>query len=111
MHIHIYVYIMSLLLVYMFPPASSESRGRRQGYMGHLMKMVNLLVRCGETDQSLAAMIQDTMEEELQQRWNHFLSSTVADSNRKNETNLVGGWVVTRAPVITDKLTIELLKV
>ena len=61
--------------------------------MGHLMRMVNLLVRCGETDQGLAALLRDTMEEDLQQRWNDFLSSTVADSNRKNETNLVGGWV------------------
>ena len=68
---------------------SSETKGRRQGYMGHLMKMVNLLVRCGEADQALAAMIRDTMEEELQLRWNNFLSGTVADANKKNETNLV----------------------
>ena len=68
---------------------SSETGGRRQGFMGHLMKMVNLLVRCGETDQGLAAIMRETMAEEVQQRWNQFLSGTVADSNRKNETNLV----------------------
>jgi hypothetical protein len=69
---------------------SSESRGRRQGYMGHLIRMVNLLVRCGETDQGLASMLRDTMEEDLQQRWNLFISGTVADTNKKNETNLGG---------------------
>ena len=58
--------------------------------MGHLIRMVNLLVRCGETDQGLASMLRDTMEEDLQQRWNHFISGTVADTNKKNETNLVG---------------------
>lgn len=57
--------------------------------MGHLMKIVNLIVQCGETDQSLALMMKDTMEENVQKRWNEFLSSSVADANRKNETNLV----------------------
>ena len=69
---------------------SSEPRGQRQGYMGHLMKIVNLIIQCGEADQNLAHMLKDTMEEDIQKRWNDFLSSTVADANKKNETNLVG---------------------
>lgn len=70
--------------------SSSEPRGQRQGYMGHLMKMVNLIMHCGEADQNLALMLKDTLEEDVQKRWNDFLSSTVADTNKKNETNLVG---------------------
>ena len=68
---------------------SSEPHGQRQGYMGHLMKMVNLLMHCGEVDLNLAVMLKDTMEEGVQQKWNSFLSGTVADTNKKNETNLV----------------------
>ena len=33
---------------------SSEARGCRQGYMGHLIRITNSLVRCGEGDESVS---------------------------------------------------------
>ena len=68
---------------------SSQPEGNRQGYMGHLIKMVNQIVLCGESDCNLGQILKDTMEEDVQKRWNEFVSGTVADTNRKNETNLV----------------------
>ena len=68
--------------------------------MGHLMKIVNLLIHCGEVDPRLAVMLKDTMEEEVQQRWSNFLSGTVADTNKKNETNLVRLFIQVLAQLI-----------
>lgn len=68
---------------------SSELKGQRQGYMGHLIKIVNKILHCGENDLKLGQMLKDAMEEDIQKRWNEFISGTVADTNRKNETNLV----------------------
>lgn len=68
---------------------SSEPRGNRQGHMGHLIKIVNQIVTCGANDQNLGQILKDAMEEDVQKKWNEFVSGTVAETNRKNETNLV----------------------
>ena len=73
--------------------------------MGHLMKIVNLIMQCGEADQNLAHMLRDAMEEDVQKRWNDFLSSTVADTNKKNETNLVGIYAVIFSLLLTNFCT------
>ena len=76
------------MYVYIFV-CSSQVGGNRQGYMGHLIKIVNQIVLCGESDCNLGQIINDTMEEDIQKSWKEFISGTVADTNRKNETNLV----------------------
>ena len=71
---------------------SSEPRGQRLGYMGHLIRIVNLILQCGEADQNLAQILKDAMEGDVQKKWNDFIAGTVADTNKKNETNLVSSW-------------------
>ena len=83
---------------------NSEAKGCRQGYMGHLIRMVNQIA--GNT-RALAlgtgtvtrtgddvTMIEDnTLQSELDdatfQRWSEFLLGPLADMNKKNDTNLV----------------------
>ena len=95
-------------------PFNSEAKGCRQGYMGHLIRMVNQIA--GNT-RALAlgtgtvtrtgddvTMIEDnTLQSELDdatfQRWSEFLLGPLADMNKKNDTNLVrvhvhvDGWI------------------
>ncbi|XP_064396518.1 serine/threonine-protein phosphatase 6 regulatory subunit 3-like isoform X2 [Halichondria panicea] len=69
---------------------SSESKGRRQGYMGHLIRIINSLVRCGEGDESLREALKISLDEDTQQQWNNFIIGPIAELNKRNETNLGG---------------------
>lgn len=60
--------------------------------MGHLIKIVNQIVTCGANDQNLGQILKDAMEEDVQKKWNEFVLGTVAETNRRNETNLVSLW-------------------
>ena len=59
--------------------------------MGHLVRITNRFVECGEGDEQLKSLMKLSMDEATQQRWDDFLSGPIADMNRKNETNLVSG--------------------
>ena len=62
--------------------------------MGHLVRITNTLVQCREGDEQLRTVMEEALDEDTQQRWNDFLSGSVADMNKKNETNLVCSWGV-----------------
>eukprot|EP00731_Ephydatia_muelleri_P037390 Em0458g2a len=62
----------------------------RQGYMGHLLKIVNCLVMSGDTDEQLRDVLKTNLSKEMFSRWSDFLSGPVADQNKKNDTNLGG---------------------
>ena len=38
--------------------------------------------------------MEEALDKDTQQRWNDFLSGSVAEMNKKNETNLVCSWGV-----------------
>lgn len=59
--------------------------------MGHLVRITNRFVECGEGDEQLMSLMKLSLDEATQQRWNDFLSGPIADMNKKNETNLVSG--------------------
>ena len=60
--------------------------------MGHLIRITNTLVQCREGDEQLRAAMEQSLDEDTQQRWNDFISGSLADMNKKNETNLVCSW-------------------
>ena len=60
--------------------------------MGHLIRITNTLVQCREGDEQLRAAMEQALDEDTQQRWNDFISGSLADMNKKNETNLVCSW-------------------
>lgn len=84
----------------------SEDNGRRQGYMGHLIRMANHVAdntrnmsvngraslgrgRGEEEEPSRECKLPPELDHELVQQWNDFMVGALADMNKKNDTNLV----------------------
>ena len=70
-------------------PFSSKG-GRRQGYMGHLIRIVNAVSRCMEGNEAGVKALKP-LDDDTHQKWSDFMSGYVAEMNKKNETNLVSG--------------------
>ncbi|XP_046551298.1 serine/threonine-protein phosphatase 6 regulatory subunit 3-like isoform X1 [Haliotis rubra] len=67
--------------------------GRRRGFMGHLTKMANTLVSSLEKGEN-AEFVKDCFNEtpeESRQRWETFVSGTLAEINKKNTVELIRG--------------------
>lgn len=65
--------------------------GRRKGFMGHLTKIANAVVQSSEKG-SNTALIGELIKEfpdEQQERWESFISGSLADTNKKNTVDLV----------------------
>ena len=62
--------------------------------MGHLIRIVNSLVQSGERDETLPESARGLLDEETQRRWSEFIGGALAETNRRNETNLVGNTTV-----------------
>ena len=100
-YVHAYVYMHAYLYnthaythahirTYTHIPLTMCSNNKaRQGYMGHLLKIVNCLAMSGDADEQLRELLKTTLSKEMFSRWNDFLNGPVADQNKKNETNLV----------------------
>uniref|UniRef100_T1JCJ0 J domain-containing protein n=1 Tax=Strigamia maritima TaxID=126957 RepID=T1JCJ0_STRMM len=67
--------------------------GNRRGYMGHLTKIANHVAENAEkgpTSEMIQAQLKEIPEDYLQ-KWETFVSSTLAEINKKNLASLVGG--------------------
>ncbi|XP_071113932.1 serine/threonine-protein phosphatase 6 regulatory subunit 3-like isoform X3 [Haliotis cracherodii] len=67
--------------------------GRRRGFMGHLTKMANTLVSSLEKGEN-AEFVKDCFNEtpeDCRQRWERFVSGTLAEINKKNTVELIRG--------------------
>ncbi|CAE1307134.1 Serine/threonine-protein phosphatase 6 regulatory subunit 3-A,Serine/threonine-protein phosphatase 6 regulatory subunit 3-B,Serine/threonine-protein phosphatase 6 regulatory subunit 3,Serine/threonine-protein phosphatase 6 regulatory subunit 1,Serine/threonine-protein phosphatase 6 regulatory subunit 2 [Acanthosepion pharaonis] len=67
--------------------------GRRRGYMGHLTKIANHIAECLEKGEN-SELLKDQMKEipeEYRNKWESFVSSTLAEINKKNTVKLVQG--------------------
>lgn len=65
--------------------------GRRKGFMGHLTKIANTLVQSSEKGPNashVGELIKELSEEE-QEKWEHFVSESLAETNKKNTVDLV----------------------
>ncbi|XP_018426627.1 PREDICTED: serine/threonine-protein phosphatase 6 regulatory subunit 1-like, partial [Nanorana parkeri] len=65
--------------------------GRRKGFMGHLTKIANALVQSSEKghNASLVGQLIKELLEEQQEQWEHFVSGSLSDTNKKNTVDLV----------------------
>lgn len=65
--------------------------GRRKGFMGHLTKIANALVQSSEKGSNalLIDQLLKELSEEQQERWEHFVSGSLSDTNKKNTVDLV----------------------
>lgn len=65
--------------------------GRRKGFMGHLTKIANAVVQSSEKGSNTALIGQLIKEfpDEQQERWDGFISGSLADTNKKNTVDLV----------------------
>ena len=66
----------------------------RLGYMGHLIKIANLIVESGAEDPVKSYF--ETCDSELSERWNNFVENDLARINK-----------VHRTPLVDDRLPIE----
>ena len=58
--------------------------------MGHLIGMVTSLVQSGVRDETLPESARGLLDEDTQRRWSEFVGGALTETNRRNETNLVG---------------------
>ncbi|XP_052237011.1 serine/threonine-protein phosphatase 6 regulatory subunit 3-like isoform X2 [Dreissena polymorpha] len=67
--------------------------GRRKGFMGHLTRIANDVVHAQESGENAEAIksIVSELPEQLKERWVTFLSGALADTNKKNQIQLVQG--------------------
>ncbi|XP_075046181.1 serine/threonine-protein phosphatase 6 regulatory subunit 1 isoform X2 [Mixophyes fleayi] len=65
--------------------------GRRKGFMGHLTKIANSLVHSSEKgpNASLIGQLIKELPEEQQEQWEHFISGSLSETNKKNTVDLV----------------------
>lgn len=79
-----------------------DTRGCRQGYMGHLIRLTNQIAGNARAlsldmagtlslNRSLEeTRLQEELDEETYRLWSEFITGPVTDMNKKNNTNLVG---------------------
>ncbi|XP_050390728.1 serine/threonine-protein phosphatase 6 regulatory subunit 3 isoform X2 [Patella vulgata] len=68
-----------------------KENGKRKGFMGHLTKMANALVSAmekGDNCELVKDQFTDVSDEE-KQKWEKFVSSSLADTNKKNTIELL----------------------
>ncbi|XP_040181662.1 serine/threonine-protein phosphatase 6 regulatory subunit 1 isoform X2 [Rana temporaria] len=65
--------------------------GRRKGFMGHLTKIANALVQSSEKGPNvlLIGQLIKELSEEQQEQWEHFVSGSLSETNKKNTVDLV----------------------
>lgn len=65
--------------------------GRRKGFMGHLTKIANSLVQSSEKGPNalLIGQLLKELSEEQQEQWEHFVSGSLSETNKKNTVDLV----------------------
>ncbi|XP_078000119.1 serine/threonine-protein phosphatase 6 regulatory subunit 3-like isoform X2 [Glandiceps talaboti] len=71
-----------------------QSNGNRKGYMGHLTKIANYIVNSMEksfNSDFIKSQFQEFVPEEFREKWENFVSGHLADTNKKNTVDLVGG--------------------
>lgn len=71
----------------------AKAGGHRQGHMGHLTKIANSIVNnkvSRQNSQKIDELIKG-LSEDLRNRWSAFVSGTLAEINKQNSTDLVGG--------------------
>lgn len=69
---------------------SVSSGSRRQGYMGHLIRMVNSIKKWYESRPALKELIQSVTEDDMWSQWCDYITGPIAESNRRNEMMLGG---------------------
>lgn len=99
----IHVHDTTCTCVYIFSitcTCRKASRGCRQGYMGHLIRLANQLsgnspnvMNSNSFTRSIKQPEENRLQEELDEdtlkQWTDFISGPVMDMNKKNSTNLV----------------------
>uniref|UniRef100_A0A8B9H9J3 Protein phosphatase 6, regulatory subunit 2b n=1 Tax=Astyanax mexicanus TaxID=7994 RepID=A0A8B9H9J3_ASTMX len=65
--------------------------GMRRGYMGHLTRIANAVVQCGDKEPAQAQITQliSELPEDYKARWKTFVDETLAEINKKNAVDLV----------------------
>ncbi|KAM4704186.1 serine/threonine-protein phosphatase 6 regulatory subunit 1 [Rhinophrynus dorsalis] len=65
--------------------------GRRKGFMGHLTKIANSVVQSSEkgSNVNLVGQLIKDLTEEVQEQWEHFISGSLTETNKKNTVDLV----------------------
>uniref|UniRef100_A0A8B9HFX2 Protein phosphatase 6, regulatory subunit 2b n=1 Tax=Astyanax mexicanus TaxID=7994 RepID=A0A8B9HFX2_ASTMX len=64
--------------------------GMRRGYMGHLTRIANAVVQCGDKEPAQAQITQlIKLPEDYKARWKTFVDETLAEINKKNAVDLV----------------------
>ncbi|XP_033101963.1 serine/threonine-protein phosphatase 6 regulatory subunit 3-like isoform X3 [Anneissia japonica] len=71
----------------------SQPGGNRRGYMGHLTRIVNVLVENnekGNNSEQIQQLIQEHVPEDYREKWNKFIVNQLAETNKRNTVDLVG---------------------
>ncbi|XP_072550591.1 serine/threonine-protein phosphatase 6 regulatory subunit 2 isoform X1 [Salminus brasiliensis] len=65
--------------------------GMRRGYMGHLTRIANAVVQCGDKEPAQAQITQliNELPEDYRARWKNFVDETLAEINKRNAVDLV----------------------
>ncbi|XP_072164933.1 serine/threonine-protein phosphatase 6 regulatory subunit 3-like isoform X1 [Diadema setosum] len=71
-----------------------QKQGRsRRGYMGHLTRIANAVsqeMEKGCNSEQIKSLFQEYITEEVREKWNAFVGSSLADANKRNLVELVG---------------------
>ncbi|XP_060570652.1 serine/threonine-protein phosphatase 6 regulatory subunit 3-like isoform X2 [Ruditapes philippinarum] len=71
----------------------SKEAGRRKGFMGHLTRLANDVVNAqekGENAETIKTLFTE-QPDELKEKWEAFLTGTLAETNKRNTVELVQG--------------------
>ncbi|KAK3701541.1 hypothetical protein QZH41_020529 [Actinostola sp. cb2023] len=73
-------------------PEITQSQARHKGYMGHLTNIANYIVYYREKgrNKDIIESIFNEIPEKDREKWNSFVSGTLAEINKTNTTELVG---------------------
>ncbi|XP_070545251.1 serine/threonine-protein phosphatase 6 regulatory subunit 3-like isoform X8 [Ptychodera flava] len=72
----------------------TQNPGRRKGYMGHLTKTANDITYAmdkGCNSELTKQQFQEFVPEDYREKWENFVSGPLAETNKRNTVDLVGG--------------------